>query len=138
MTRPVRFLVDENLSPLTVQFLQRQGFDAIRITDHVKYSRIDEEIAQLSVSEKRILLTTDVDFGEIYHFSSRRTFGIWVMRLSDLTVESVNRRLEAFLRSQVFQKLELSSLVILEDKKERVREYRQSPKRKKVRKHLVK
>jgi len=121
MSKIPKFLLDENLSPLTVKFLKDLGFDAIRITDHHGYSREDEKIAEIASRERRILLTTDLDFGEIYHFSKSESYGVWILRLTDLTVESVNKRLKQFLKSRIFSKLEPKSLVVLEDFRERVR-----------------
>ncbi len=117
----IKFLLDENLSPLTVVYLRQLGFDAIRITDHPGYSRDDEKIAVLARKERRVLVTLDLDFGEIYKFSAVGSYGVWVLRLTDLTVESVNQRLKEFIRSRVFSSLDPSSLVILEDVRERVR-----------------
>ncbi len=121
MSKIPKFLLDENLSPLTVKLLKNLGFDAVRITDHHDYSREDEKIAEIASKERRILLTTDLDFGEIYHFSEFESYGVWILRLTDLTVESVNKRLKQFLKSRIFSKLEQRSLVVLEDFRERVR-----------------
>lgn len=129
MIRRFRFLLDENLSPLTTEFLKQRGCDAVRITDHPQYSRDDRRIARLAIREKRVLITVDLDFGEIYHFSTNGRFGVWILRLSDLTVESVNNRLGSFLRSKVFQELNRSSMVILEDAKERIRTRKNSANR---------
>lgn len=121
MSKKIKFLLDENLSPLTVKFLKELGFDCVRITDHKDYSRNDKDVAAVAIKEQRILLTTDLDFGEIYHFWSSRSYGVWIMRLTDLTVESVNHRLKQFLKSQAFAQLDPSGLVILEDRRHRVR-----------------
>lgn len=121
MKRNPAFLVDENLSPLTVSFLENLGYDALRVTDHPSYSRDDEKLAKIAAKEKRILLTIDLDFGEIYHAAGKKLYGVWIFRLRDLTVESVNKRLRQFLKSKAFSSLDYSSLVILEEHRSRTR-----------------
>ena len=119
MKRKPAFLVDENLSPLTVKFLENLGYDALRITDHQDYSRDDKKVVEIAVREKRIVLTIDLDFGEIYHLNAKKSFGVWIFRLRDLTVESINKRLGQFFKSKAFGNLNPNSLVILEEERSR-------------------
>ena len=43
-----------------------------------------------------MLITHDLDFGELYHLKERGDFGVIILRLADQTVESVNRVLGQF------------------------------------------
>ena len=56
--------------------------------------------------ERRILITFDLDFGELYYFSSQKVFGVIVLRLDDQRVEVANAVIEAFLRRylKIFKK----------------------------------
>jgi len=71
--------------------------------------------------EGRIILTHDLDFGEIYYFAEGGEVGIVVLRLRHQTVEAVNDVLERFLKGEVLSKEELQhALVILSENTYRV------------------
>ncbi len=71
--------------------------------------------------EGRIILTHDLDFGEIYYFAERSEIGIIVLRLRHQTVEAVNDVLERFLKAKVLGEEELQrALVILSENTYRV------------------
>jgi len=62
----IRVLANENISPKTVRFLKSSGLDAKRITDFGK-SLKDINVIEIAKKEKRIILTFDLDFGEIFY-----------------------------------------------------------------------
>ena len=57
----------------------------------------DAAVAELARKEKRILITFDLDFGEMYYFAANKTFSAIVLRLNDQRVEAVNGVLRRFL-----------------------------------------
>ena len=57
----------------------------------------DPEVVNLAQKQKRVIVTFDLDFGELYHAKSDKPAGIIVLRLQDQTVESVNQVLQKFL-----------------------------------------
>ena len=67
----------------------------------------------LAVREGRVILTHDLDFGEIYYFAEEGQVGILVLRLRQQTVESVNDVLERFLRSGVLTEQEIQAALII-------------------------
>ena len=58
----------------------------------------DAAVARKAAKEKRILITFDLDFGEMYYFSTQKGFSAIVLRLGDQRVEAVNTALERFLK----------------------------------------
>lgn len=94
----MKLLLDENLSPLTTDFLKSTlGHEAQRISVRVLGRRMgDEEISELAQREGRFIVTFDLGFGE-HFFSCRFTPpGVIVLRLRDQRPEQVNALLTRF------------------------------------------
>ncbi|MEO0115848.1 MAG: DUF5615 family PIN-like protein [candidate division WOR-3 bacterium] len=68
----VKFLANETISHKTAQYLRELGFDIDSIYERGLSGTEDPEIADLAEKEKRIIITFDKDFGEIYYFSPKR------------------------------------------------------------------
>ena len=96
--RSLRFLLDANISPETAVFLRSFGFDAESLIEKGLGGLSDAEVARRSRQDDRVLVTFDLDFGELYYFSSPKKFSVVVLRLDDQRVENVNSVLGEFLR----------------------------------------
>jgi len=120
--RKPRFLVDENISPLTVEFLRNLGFDVTDLVELDNKGITNGELVKLAISKNRIIITLDLDFGEIYYFSSKKKFGAIVIRLKTPTIEDINTVIGKFFEEIDFEKVDLTkSLIILDEKKYRIR-----------------
>jgi predicted nuclease of predicted toxin-antitoxin system len=120
--RKPKLLVDENISPLTVEFLRKLGFDVISLIELGNKGITNGELVKLAISKNRIIITLDLDFGEIYYFSSKKKFGAIVIRLKTPTIEDINTVIGKFLEEIDFEKVDLTkSLIILDEKKYRIR-----------------
>ncbi|MCG2689903.1 DUF5615 family PIN-like protein [Candidatus Parcubacteria bacterium] len=98
-----RFLLNSNLSFETADFLINLGCDAKTTAQLGLSSAPDEEVIQKATREKRIIVTFDLDFGEIFYFSKKINLRILVLRLKNQTVESVNKTLKHILESKVLE-----------------------------------
>jgi hypothetical protein len=72
-----------------------------------------------------MIITFDLDFGEIYYFATKTHVGITVLRIRPQTVEHANEILERFLKSKMIEKENLEKALIIVDEK-RVR-FRKGP-----------
>ena len=102
----LRFLLDANLSSETAVFLRQQfSFDVASLLEQKHADLSDEEIVNLAITENRIIITLDLDFGELYHQKEMRPiFGVIILRLRDQRVERVNDTLRKFFQSLPEQK----------------------------------
>ena len=116
-----KLLLDANLSPKTRQYLgEKFNFNIIDLITEGKYNLTDEKVIKLAKRQKRVIITFDLDFGEIYYFSERGKVGIIVLRIENQTVESVNKVLFRFFQKEA-KNIDLEkSLVIIDDTKVRI------------------
>ena len=115
------FLLDANLSPETAYFLRSYGYMIKSLLEQDLGNIDDQEVANIARQEKCILITFDLDFGEMQYFASNKQFGVIVLRLSDQRVENVNRTLLNFLErySHILRK-EWKILVVLTETEVRI------------------
>ena len=68
----MKFLADMGISPKTVAFLQNNGHDAIHLHEQGLERLPDPEILAKARREDCVLLTHDLDFGELVAASGAR------------------------------------------------------------------
>lgn len=92
----MRFLVDANLSPRVADWLREQGHDAAHVFDLGLGTAADHEILEAATRSGQILLTVDLDFGEILSRSAGRA-SVLILRLRSTATAVICRRLEVAL-----------------------------------------
>lgn len=117
----VKLLLDANLSPKTRKYLEEKfSFNVIDLITENKHGLTDEKVVKLAKKEKRVIITFDLDFGEIYYLSEKGKVGIIVLRIQDQRVESVNKVLAKFFQKEV-ENIDLEkSLVLIDENKIRI------------------
>lgn len=78
-----RFLLDANLSPETAAFLASLGFDASVLDAPLGTPPTDDEVMALASAEGRVVITFDLDFGEMFYARGGESAGIIVLRVRD-------------------------------------------------------
>jgi predicted nuclease of predicted toxin-antitoxin system len=117
----ISVLADENTSPETADHLVALGFPCRSLRRERPWRLTDREIAALAHRDSLVILTHDLDFGEIFYLTEEGQIGIIVVRLHQQTVEIVNDLLTGFLMSGILSTLNLHhSLVILSESSYRV------------------
>ena len=91
----MRFLADMGVSPRCVEWLCSQGYDAVHLCEQNLHQLPDSDVLRKAYSEKRILLTMDLDFSRL--LSSAKANGLpltIIFRLSDQRPQSVQVMIE--------------------------------------------
>jgi len=78
----VRFLVDESTGRSVAAYLRREGHDVHTVTES-QPGAADKAVLEQAVSEDRILITNDKDFGELVYRRRWEHRGILLLRLRD-------------------------------------------------------
>jgi predicted nuclease of predicted toxin-antitoxin system len=61
----MKFMLDMGISPKTAVFLRNLGYDAIHLHELKSDRSTDPAVMQMARNEERILLTHDLDFGQL-------------------------------------------------------------------------
>jgi predicted nuclease of predicted toxin-antitoxin system len=116
----MRFLADMGVSWRVVQWLRQKGHDAIHLSDEGLHRLPNGKIFIKAYSEKRVVLTFDLDFGEIVALSGGLKTGVIILRLHNTTTPHVIDRLDRVLKDSV-EALEQGAIVVVEELRHRVR-----------------
>jgi predicted nuclease of predicted toxin-antitoxin system len=117
----VKFLVDENLSPLVAAGLRDAGHQASHAADVGMRSVADTVLVAFAAENGLVLVSADTDFGTLLAASGARTPSVVLVR------RTVDRRAAAVLAlllenlDQVEAALAEGAVVVLEDARVRVR-----------------
>jgi predicted nuclease of predicted toxin-antitoxin system len=116
----MRFLADMGVSMRVIEWLCSSDHDAIHLRDEGLQRLSNGEIFQKAIREERIVLTFDLDFGEIVAASGGRSVSVVLFRLRNTRAEFVIQRLKIMLE-QSTKELAQGAVVLVEDGRHRVR-----------------
>jgi len=116
----MKFLLDMGVSPSAVDFLQRLGHQAIHLQQQGLHRLNDSEILEKAREEGRVLLTHDLDFGDLLAASGVNLPSVVIFRLRNMRPEQVNRHLLTII-SQYPETLERGAIVTVTEGRARIR-----------------
>lgn len=89
----MRFLADMGISPRSVAFLRDMGAEAVHLHELGLERLPDAAIVEKARSEGYIVLTHDLDFGELLALSGADLPSVVIFRLQSMRPSNVNRYL---------------------------------------------
>ena len=101
-------------------WLRSQGHDAVHLRDEGLHRMPNGEIFEKALSEDRIVLTSDLDFGEIAAALKDTAGKVLLLRLQNSRAANVISRLSRVL-PRVERELAAGAVVIVEESRHRVR-----------------
>jgi len=116
----VKFLADENIPPIIIDFIRKRGFDIKDIYKIGKSGLSDEGIMEIARAEKRILISFDKHFADIIKYPPNSHHGIIRIRIHPPLISSLIEAFEKFLEKFDLSEFE-GALVVLERNGFRVR-----------------
>jgi predicted nuclease of predicted toxin-antitoxin system len=116
----MQFLLDMGISNLVGTWLQSRGFDTIHIRDNGLNRLEDVLIVEKAIVENRIILTSDMDFGQILSNKQTHSVSLVQFRVSDFTAAKIIRKLE-LLFEEFSEQLGSAYLFTVEDNRIRLR-----------------
>lgn len=114
-----KFFLDENISKSTKTFLEALGYNVKSVADYEMCGCEDVDILRRAALEDRIVITHDLDFGNLLNYPVYYT-GVIILRLDDQTPKNTNGALESFLR-KIDHKILLSFLAVVSESRYRLR-----------------
>ena len=103
-----------------VRWLRSNGHDAIHLRDQSLDRLSDPEVFAKAIADDRVLLTFDLDFGEIAALSKGSLAKVIVFRLRNARPANVIARLSSIL-SDSQAELERGAVVSVEESRHRIR-----------------
>lgn len=116
----MRFLADMGVDVRVVEWLRQQAHDAKHLRDEGLQRSPDGEIFAKAVAESRVVLTFDLDFGEIAALTKGRKASVILFRLHNTRTPHLIERLAVTLPDSA-EALEKGAVVVVEESRHRVR-----------------
>jgi len=116
----MRFLADMGVAMRIVEWLREKGHDVIHLRDEGLQRLPNGEIFKKAAMENRIILTFDLDFGEIAALSGSQLVSVILFRLRNTHTLHVWKRLEQVLMVSS-DALKEGAIIIVEETRHRIR-----------------
>jgi predicted nuclease of predicted toxin-antitoxin system len=116
----MQFLADMGVSLRVVEWLKSIGHDVTHLRDEGLQRLPNGEIFKKAYAEKRVVLTFDLDFGEILAGSNDLMVSVVLFRLHNTRNEHVIERLQSVLQSSLSD-LESGAIIVVQEGRHRVR-----------------
>ena len=116
----MRFLADAGISPRTVEFLVSLGHEAVHVRTLGMHRATDDAIAARAEADGSVLVTFDLDFGDILALGVRDRPSVIILRLTNQRLDRVNPRIGAVITERQLE-LEAGALIVIEDSRYRLR-----------------
>jgi predicted nuclease of predicted toxin-antitoxin system len=116
----MRFLLDMNLPPAMAEWMRSDGHDAVHVRDLGQAQSPDYEIFAHAAADRRIVVTFDLDFGEIAAFAHGTGIGVVLLRLRLARHSYLRGRLRAAV-VEAAEALQAGAIVLVEDARIRIR-----------------
>lgn len=116
----MRFLADMGVDIRIVEWLRTHGHDAKHLNEEGLQRAADEAIFAKAVAESRVIITFDLDFGEIVSRTHGRLPSVILFRIRNAGRQSVVSHLEKVLPASSVA-LNDGAVVVVEDSRFRIR-----------------
>jgi predicted nuclease of predicted toxin-antitoxin system len=117
----VRFLLDENLSPLLAELLAAAGHDTVHVRDLGLLTAADRLVLERARTDRRVLISADTDFGELLAASGAMLPSVILLRRETDRSASTQAALILANLDQVAADIDAGAIVVLEATRVRVR-----------------
>ena len=116
----MKFLADMGVSMSTVKALRDAGEEATHLREQSLMTMPDDQIVAKAIREERVILTFDLDFGDLLAASGGKVPSVILFRMRNQTPAAVTPRLFQTLKS-CRDALDAGAIVIMEDSGYRLR-----------------
>ncbi|MGZ3753948.1 MAG: DUF5615 family PIN-like protein [Mucilaginibacter sp.] len=118
--RKLRFLLDMGIAQSVALWLRSMGHDATHLNDEDLYKLPDKLIIEKAIIENRIILTLDMDFGQLMALDKSKQTSVIQFRTSEFTSINIKNKLDLFF-AQFKDQLDDAFIITIEDNRIRYR-----------------
>lgn len=116
----MKFLADMGISLRSVHRLRELGYDTVHLIDRGLGRSTDYEILEIARLEGRVVLTSDLDFGDLLASSRESLPSVIIFRLRDMRSPNVDHHPDQVLKRHSGA-LEAGAIISLSERRIRVR-----------------
>lgn len=116
----LKFIVDMNLSPLTVSQLRERGWEIIRVSEVMDARTDDIDILNYARDHNQVVITNDLDFSELLAVNGCDSPSVINLRLENMYPGFVTQRIIDIV-SQLEDELKKGIVVSVDDRSARFR-----------------
>lgn len=116
----LKFIVDMNLSPLTVSQLRERGWEIIRVSEVMDARTDDIDILNYARDHNQVVITNDLDFSELLAVNGCDSPSVINSRLENMYPGFVTQRIIDIV-SQLEDELKKGIVVSVDDRSARFR-----------------
>src|SRR4030066_1911533 len=116
----MRFLADMGVAQRIVKWLRDEGHDAVHLREERLHRLPNGAIFERAYAESRVILTFDLDFGEIVAISGGKPVSVILFRLHNTRTPHVIDRLNKVLQESAIS-LEGGAVIVVEESRHRTR-----------------
>lgn len=117
-----KILADECVHQEIIKSLSQAGFDISSTKEIGLVGVSDDFIFNFAIKKKKILLTFDRGFGDIFRFDIKNSAGIVIVLISQMNKKEIIRNILVFFKSKIAKDL-TGKLVIIGKEKIRIKEF---------------
>lgn len=117
----MRFLLDENQSPVIANMLADAGHDAVHVRDIGLSGASDAEVMQRAEQERRVVLSGDTDFGELLARTNASSPSILLLRRQRQRRAAEIAQLILANLDGLHDDLDAGAIAVLEEQRVRIR-----------------
>jgi len=116
----MRFLIDQDVYQLTIEFIKDLGHEVIPVKNVGLATDSDETILAYALNHKLILVTRDNDYGALVFLMHKKHYGVIFLKIEPRYVDIVHDELKRVLRKYSKEKF-TNSFVVVEVARHRIR-----------------
>ena len=116
----MKFLADMCVDVRVVRWLREQRYDAVHLRDEGLHKMPNGQIFEKAINENRIVITFDLDFGEIAAFTRGEKASVILFRLQNTRISNVLDRL-AYVLENSSEALSKGAVIVVEEFRHRIR-----------------
>lgn len=117
----MRFLLDQNQSPLVAELLNNAGHDATHVRNIGLRHAADAEILSWAKRERRVVISADTDFGELLANSGDHTPSVLLLRRHDRRHAEAVAKLIIVNLDMISDDLDAGAIVVFDQERVRIR-----------------
>ncbi|MBI2550274.1 DUF5615 family PIN-like protein [Candidatus Woesearchaeota archaeon] len=109
----MQFLIDESLSPQLATFVKGLGYDALSVREASLKGCSDIQIIEWAQKNNSVIITGDLDFGELWYWHYNGTVSIIVLRLKSYKTEAQEKIIEFLHMNKMLAEEKIKNALIM-------------------------